>query len=247
MLNLPHAYYELAIWKGKLGVITPTLVPEGGQLILGNQLLTKVYQSYPRAQKYKQHQHTLPRIEALLTKHEPSIHRPLHWQPIRGITDSFEVFIGYLMLDAWIANQDRHHENWGVIEFDQQLYLASTFDHAPSLGQNLTDNNRLKRLNTLDKNYHITAYVKKAKSAIYEQPGEGKSLSTLEAFSKVARRRKMAARAWLGQLEQITESHYQAIFQQLPKDIISPVAIVFAMELLKLNQQRLFSLGEALL
>lgn len=246
LLNLPHAHYELAIWKEKLGVITRTFIPQGGQLILGNELLTEVDESYPAEKRYKQYQYTLSIIEALITKHEPSIQPPLHWQPIRDIKDSFEVFIGYLMLDAWIANQDRHHENWGVVEYDQQLYLTPTFDHAPSLGQNLTDKVRNERLKTRDENYHIKAYVKKAKSAIYEEDREKKTLSTFEAFHKVAIQRKAAAMAWLGQLEQVTESHWQTIFQQLPTDIITHTAMNFAMELLKLNQERLLSLRKEL-
>ena len=32
-----------------------------------------------------------------------------------GIESALEVFVGYVMLDAWISNQDRHHENWGAL------------------------------------------------------------------------------------------------------------------------------------
>lgn len=28
---------------------------------------------------------------------------------------AFDVFTGYLLLDAWIANTDRHPHNWGVL------------------------------------------------------------------------------------------------------------------------------------
>jgi serine/threonine protein kinase HipA of HipAB toxin-antitoxin module len=45
-----------------------------------------------------------------------------------------DVFLGYLMLDAWIANLDRHHENWGlVLTKDITGHLAPSYDHASSL------------------------------------------------------------------------------------------------------------------
>ena len=45
-------------------------------------------------------------------------------------------FVGYVLLDAWIANQDRHHENWGALRHGDELRLAPTFDHGASLVNN---------------------------------------------------------------------------------------------------------------
>jgi hypothetical protein len=35
--------------------------------------------------------------------------------PPDGITTAIDTFVGYLLLDAWIGNGDRHHENWRFI------------------------------------------------------------------------------------------------------------------------------------
>jgi len=56
--------------------------------------------------------------------------------------EAFEVFAGYMVLDALIANRDRHEQNWAVLT--PQLAsvperLAPTYDHASSLGFNLQD------------------------------------------------------------------------------------------------------------
>ena len=40
---------------------------------------------------------------------------PFEWKPIEGIVSALDVFVGYLLLDAWIGNTDRHHENWGFV------------------------------------------------------------------------------------------------------------------------------------
>ncbi|MEG3898961.1 MULTISPECIES: hypothetical protein [unclassified Microcoleus] len=45
------------------------------------------------------------------------------------------------MLDAWIGNTDRHHENWGFVEVRASktpqviAHLAPTYDYASSLGR----------------------------------------------------------------------------------------------------------------
>src|SRR5712691_13257238 len=36
---------------------------------------------------------------------------PIGWTPFAGVREAVDVFVGYLMFDAWIANTDRHHEN----------------------------------------------------------------------------------------------------------------------------------------
>jgi hypothetical protein len=58
-------------------------------------------------------------------------------QPYSGWSDSlgaFDCFAGLLVLDALIANTDRHHENWGIIE--ETGRLAPSYDHGASLGFN---------------------------------------------------------------------------------------------------------------
>ncbi|MGH3871963.1 MAG: hypothetical protein ACRDSR_10690 [Pseudonocardiaceae bacterium] len=60
-----------------------------------------------------------------------------------------EVFAGYLVLDAWVADQDRHDQNWAVLRqaaAPGELRLASSYDHASSLGFNLLDTRREKLL-----------------------------------------------------------------------------------------------------
>ena len=53
LLGIPHADYDLAIWKKRKGVATPNFVPEGGRLVLGNELLAKVIDGYDGGQRYQ--------------------------------------------------------------------------------------------------------------------------------------------------------------------------------------------------
>ena len=52
-----------------------------------------------------------------------------------GLWTAFDVFVGYLVLDAWIANTDRHAHNWAVLQSPSgAVCLAPTFDHGNALG-----------------------------------------------------------------------------------------------------------------
>ncbi|MEW8092566.1 MAG: hypothetical protein AB2784_23415 [Candidatus Thiodiazotropha endolucinida] len=143
------------------------------------------------------------------------------------------------MLDAWIANQDRHHENWGLISDQEQIYLAPSYDHAASMGQNETDEVRKDRLTTRDRGRHISTYVTKARSAIYDSKTSKKALLTLELFVKAAEKSPDAAKIWVDQLKQVSVKAYQRLFEQLPDGEITPLAKQFAIKMLELNKQRL--------
>ena len=109
--------------------------------------------------------------------------------------NAFDVFVGYLLLNAWFANQDRHHENWGVINHNDAIYLAPTFDHAASMGQHETDSVRKNRLNTKDPSYKIECYAERARSVIYLF-NKDRIKAAIDVFDKSAVRSPKSARLW---------------------------------------------------
>jgi hypothetical protein len=117
LLVLPHAYYDLATWKGIRGTVSASFLPMQGRLVHGNELLLAVISGYPdpaHGKRYRQSQHTLEAILKVIA--DPAIMLPTGWQVPAGISSAPELFCGYLMLDAFIGNTDRHEENWGCVE-----------------------------------------------------------------------------------------------------------------------------------
>lgn len=241
LLGIPHATYELAVWRGMKGVLSPFFMPQDGRLVHGNEMLAKVYPHYEATRRFRQRNHTLSSVLAII-KH-PMIEPPIGWINAPAIETAVEVFLGYLMLDAWIANQDRHHENWGLVVISDaeraRIHLAPSFDHASSLGRNETDKARQERLTTIDQGRGINRYVERARSAFYQSPSDAKPMSTLEVFQKAAKRWPQAEKSWLARLELLSHQDTQKIFDLIPEEEISPVAIDFAQTMLTLNRQRL--------
>lgn len=257
LLCIPHGHYEFAVWKDHHGVVTPTFVPEDGRLILGNELLAKFVADYDGERRVRVHKHTLARVMAVI--HGPTrfavkvplphgvgtvirpapMDMPLGYAPPAEIMTVSGVFVGYLMLDALVGNQDRHDENWGLIlTGNGSLALAPTFDHASSLGRNEQDAERSVRLTTRDQRRSVERYVERAKSALYRAVGEN-PLTTLAAFQDAARLVPEAGKYWLQQLAATSLADYRRIFDNVPATEISEPARDFALRMLEINRNRL--------
>jgi len=132
-LQLPCARYELAQIKRSRGVVTQSFVPKRGTLIHGNELLLVAVPGYGKGiTSYRVSEHTIDLV--FETIDDKIIKLPLQWEPPQGIVRPVEVFVGYLLLDALVGNTDRHHENWGLIDYmdpithAQSRHLAPTYD-----------------------------------------------------------------------------------------------------------------------
>jgi hypothetical protein len=240
LLAIPHARYELAAWRAHKGVITPKFLSNDARLVLGNEILAKVIEDYPHTQRYQARQHTVNVAMAIMRWRE--IGMPLDYVIPTQFTISSEVFLGYLMLDALVSNQDRHHENWGVIVSPGPMFsLAPSFDHASSLGRNELDTVRLRRLKTKDKGDNVEAYVRRATSAFYPTLKGETPLSCLAAFEEGAKLAPKAVGYWLERLENTTSSDYEQIFGSIPDSEITEPASQFALEMLEVNRRRLLN------
>ena len=156
VLGLPAAQVELCVdCKGEedvYGTICRTVLNDATEdLVHGNALLAEQgdYVTVSDRRPYT--------VEA--------IHRALEdYQAPPSALDglsAWEVFVGYLVLDALIGNTDRHDENWAVIVSESGRYLAPTFDHASSLGFLLSDPQRLERMSSKDRNYPPEAFAER--------------------------------------------------------------------------------------
>lgn len=166
-LGLPAARTELAVSRTsevrKFGVISRSVLaaPQGDSvkevLIPGNQLLAEPVTGRDRST------YTPATIrEALENVQTPA--------GVNAGLTAWDVFVGYLVLDAVVGNTDRHEENWAVVYRAGHRCLAPTFDHASCLGFQLSDKQRRDRLGTRDGGYTPEAYADRAKTHFAGRP-----------------------------------------------------------------------------
>jgi hypothetical protein len=244
LLGLPCAHYELASWRDKSGIpnagtVTRNFVAEGFALTHGNVLLAERDPAYPpEGKRYvRTKQHTIEAVRGVIGASDVGM--PPGGEQVPGIGSAVDVFGGYLLLDAWIGNTDRHHENWALLVGSASRYLAPTFDHAASLGAHLPDDQRAARLESKDPAFQVGGYVQaaKARSALYLKEGEAKPLPMLDAFRAWAQ--ACHCDGWLDRLETIDEGAIKELIGRVPLAEMTGPAKAFAEAILKINRERI--------
>jgi hypothetical protein len=190
------------------------------------------------AQRFKVRQHSVDAVCGIVSQLTGP---PDEWL-IRipdDVHSGLDYFVGYVMLDAWIANQDRHHENWGSLWDGNVLRLAPTFDHGASLARNLLDTEREERLSTNDRQRTLPAFASKGRSAFYGAPSDRRALELREAFRCFASHAPNAARAWLDRLYAVNQDQIQSILERVPQSRMTDLCKEFTLKLLLTNQLRL--------
>lgn len=245
LMGIPHAHYDLAEWNDRNGVISPSLVKKGDRLIHGNELIEGkviVARGDENLRYYEQRSHIASRAFQFFKKNSDIIVPPQGYLPVNGVDSALGVFVGYLLFDAWIANQDRHSENWGVVSSGDQLFLSASYDHGSGLARNETDERRKIMLSTKDKGASLEAYAARARSAFYPNAaGESKVKAYLThvLFQLSHKEDVRAGDIWIERLASISDTDIADIINQVPGRLMTDVAREFTAKLLRVNINRL--------
>lgn len=226
LLAIPAATVELASLGGRRGVVVATVAPPGTELVHGNELLEAVVPNYPREHRQETPHYRLDTIVQALGHFD--VRPPSPAPP----GDAMAVFVHYLALDALIANTDRHHTNWGVLRHvdDGTRTLAPSFDHATSLGFQLSDDRRRR---TLDEPGGIEAFAAAGRS----RPFEGKPhLDHL--LTQGVRLRPDAGTHITQTLAALDEDALVRLATRVPEDVMSEPSRTFVQQLLVINRRR---------
>ena len=101
--------------------------------------------------------------------------------PGPGRERMLEQLASYALLDGLIGNTDRHHENWMVAyvpeEGDTVLRSMPSFDHASSLGRELTDERRRRYLESDG----VLAYLRRGRGGVLGHGGASTASQTRTA------------------------------------------------------------------
>ena len=232
-LGLPAAHTELAFndveSERRYGVISKSVVAAPGSgsvdeaLVLGNQLLP-----HPTVGRDRTGYSVSAVREAL-----DGVSTPVE---VESHLTAWDVFVGYLVLDAVTGNTDRHQENWAVIDKGGHRSLAPTFDHASCLGFLLDDGKRSSHLSTRDRNSTPEAYADRAESKF-----EGNPHPVDAAIEALATIDPQARQLWLSRCERVDD--LVEPIRMIPVGRMSAPAREFAERILRRNCHRLLSQG----
>lgn len=203
-------------------------------MVLGSELMSTVVPDYREGENNPPGRpgHSPGRIMSALGSHRAP--------PGYGEIGAAQMFAGYLVLDAWVANQDRHDQNWAVLRSSAsgELRLASSYDHASSLGFNLVD----ERRDALLRADALRRWTERGRANRFEHDPRGGRMGIPSLVDTARQALGLAAceAAWMTRLRAVSWPDVEAVVQNVPK--LSPVTRTFVVALLDLNRRRL--LGE---
>ncbi len=239
-LKIPHARVELAETNEdsssvalERGSTTKSFSQVGIGLIHGNQIMTLVMPSYEQGLDFHQSYHTLDNIfEGLGKVFGPTT---LRRRAQLGLCR-------YLVLDALVGNTDRHHENWAVLcRFSGRKLiakLAPSFDHASSLGRELLDSGRERRLAAGT----VGEYSERGHGGIYWSQSSDHSPSPLDLIRLAAPQYPSFFLPMLKQLESFELWKLDIIVNRVPPNWMTEASRKFAINMLYYNCQELIKI-----
>ena len=233
LVGIPCARVEMAARGASRGSISLDLRPKLFELQEGRVMLEGrpgyVHQSGRRGGRPG---HSLDNIRSVLEGAVP----PPGWVGFAGAT-AFDVFAGYMMLDAWIANTDRHPHNWAVLRHATEvepMRLCGSYDHASCLGFGVLDS---KRILTLAKPGGVRRWCERGRAACFEHTPGSPIPTLVDAAKKALDLASPAAREhWPSNLAQVGDEDTQKIVTRIPG--MSDPARTFALSVLEVNRRR---------
>lgn len=229
-LQIPSAESRLAVRDGQDGVLVRNVRPDGYEMHSGTLALLDRGVTLKREDRDGPATtgHTVANIMLALEGLGPP---PLaaSWD---GCTAG-DLFGGYLVLDALIANGDRHEENWSILRgaAPSADALAPSYDMENSLGFQLRDIERERHLNSDGcRRYAENGLAKRL---------DGDRRNTLV---EVAARTYQASRgAGRRRLDQLIDDIVAIDFEHVvpASDAVSEVTRMFAVSLLTVNARRI--------
>lgn len=233
LLGIPAAKVELAIRRGRRGIISLSVLDDlTATLVHGDELLTEVDPTYDRTQRGVATGMTVVNVRQALQGVGAAPGSPATMEG----AGAWGSMASYLLLDALVANTDRHHENWAVIRHRvAPQVMAPSFDHASSLGFNEPPERCLARLRTADAGFGVRAYAERGRAKFEGRPPLVDL--ALEAVSLLEDGPRQVLR---NRLEDLSLDACVEVLERIPAALMSQPSRTFAVEILRINRERLF-------
>lgn len=224
LIGVPTAIVIPGQHGGRRGSLSRAVWHEREQLIHGNELLTRQNPDYDATAHRENPGYTVAAVRAALE----GVTAPTACES--PVASGFDAWAGYVMLDAWIAGRDRHHENWAAINHAGSLRLAPSYDHGNALGFQESEEHAAKL--AADET-QLARWCQRGRSFHFA----GRPPLVEVANSALQLAGKAVQRYWRSKLAAVTVDSLTEIFEQIP--YMSDQGRRFRISLLTYNQERI--------
>lgn len=224
LIGVPTACVRPAVCNGRRAVLSRAVQTPDERLEHGNELLARHDASYQKAELRENAGYTVAAVQRALDGVDAPDAATTPW-------GGFGVWAGYLVLDAWVAGRDRHHENWAVARGPDRVRLAPSFDHGNALGFAEPE----RRVSQYDTPERLLRWCEDGVSPHFAgQP------SLVEIASEALRIGEAGVAVyWMGRLQDVRSDDVRAILAAVPTRLVSEPRRRFIERILDTNRERI--------
>lgn len=191
----------------------------------GYEILEMFIEGYDTSQRFGQREHSVKNIVSAMTQLMGI--GSLNPMPLWDM--ELKALASYALLDGLIGNTDRHHENWmaAYIIVDQdnvRLEVPPSYDHASSLGRELTDERR-RRILEADA---MLNYLYRGRGGVFVDRNRRRALSPLRLARLLCRWLPDFTRETLARIAEVSDSQIRETVNRVPPVFMSDIAKEFA-------------------
>jgi len=227
LMDVPTACVRPATSSGRRGIISRSVVTSDQRLEHGNELLARADRAYDMEAARRNEGYTVAAVRTSLD----GVGAPPLDHDLAQLS-GFDVWAGYLVLDAWVAGRDRHHENWGVVADDEGRWIAPSFDHGNALGFQEPD---AKRAELGEEPDRLLVWAKRGRSHHFA----GRPTLVVVAAEALDLASPEAATLWRTRLDMVQTDQVQELLDMVPSTLLSVPSRRFCLGLLQLNRRRM--------
>ena len=201
----------------------------------GWEAMQFVIEGYDTNRRFGQRDHSIKNILAAMAELMAVQSR----NPMPRWDDALEQLVSYALLDGLVGNTDRHHENWMiayVVDFGNAfIEILPSFDHASSLGRELTDEKRLRILESDG----VRRYLERGRGAVYVDSRRKRAPSPLRLARMLCRWMPELTARTLGHIHDLSEPDIRTAVERVPPAFMTDVAKEFACQVIMTGRQEL--------
>lgn len=226
-LDISVPITKLAVHENAIGVISRDIRSENADLEDGYTLLSQIDGFKDFDSSHENPHYTIPNVLRVLQNFTAPSQMRSH------VPDGGTAWLWYIVLDALVANTDRHPRNWGTLrDLEGNSVLAASFDHGSSLGFSEPDAKRTRLTQDADS---LTHWVGKGICKAFA--GKPKLLNLAkEALESMPIESKLSL---LAKIEALDFARMETALAEIPLGRMSEAARRLCIAILRINQGRL--------
>ena len=201
----------------------------------GSEVLQVVFEGYNATLKFNQREHNIKHIVTAMA----NLMGVQSYNPMPFWDEELKILASYALLDGIVGNTDRHHENWMVDVIyscgDMRIEMLPSFDHASSLGRELTDNRRNDILSTDG----MLNYIRRGRGGVFVNSRGSRALPPLRLAQLLCRWVPQFTKEACERIAGTPEVGFEAVVARMPAEFMSRTAKRFAVELMLTSRSEL--------